>query len=116
MRQPATIIITPSASQPWYGTAAEGDRYTRQQLYHMVQRGMNPATAEAITVKREATSKEMWWPIGEAPPIFEFDCPIISRRRDGKLNVLTPSGDVKAVLDDGWVVAARRKRKSMGWG
>ncbi|MDO7841112.1 hypothetical protein [Sphingomonas immobilis] len=112
MRQPDRIQITPSASQPWYGWCDEGQRFTRAQLHGMKHRGIDPETVEAITVKRSATSREMWWPTNQAAPVFEFDCPVMSRRRDGRLNIMAPSGEIKPVEADGWV---KRPKARPAW-
>jgi hypothetical protein len=113
MRQPETIYVTPSSPNPWYGAAGPGDRFTRQQLAAMARVKLDPETVAAITVRRNATTREFWWPKGDPAPVFEFDCPILSRRRDGRLNIIAPAGVPAIVLDDGWVA---RPKKPAGWG
>ena len=103
-RQPDKLVITPSGQSPWVGfPEAAGDRFTAAQAYWMRARGLDPAACEAITVFREATSREMYWGAGCAPPVFQFDCPVLGRRADGKVKVLAPSGEGKFVLANGWV-------------
>ena len=63
---------------------------------------IDPPTVEVITVRRQATDREMWWPIGSPPPVFAFECPVIHRRADGKVRVIAPAGMVKLVRADGW--------------
>lgn len=112
LRQPDMLVITPSNQSPWVGHVdAPDDRFTRAQLYQMGQRGMVPETVEAITVYREATSREMWWPTGAPAPVFQFDCPVLERRRDGKVKVMAPSGEGKFVLANGWVREPSRRNR-----
>ena len=113
MRQPATVKWTPSRPSPWYGAARDGDRFTAQQIAALAGRGDSPDTCEAITVRRPASMEEMWWPIGQAAPVFEFDCPVVQRLADGRVKVIAPSGENKIVLGDGWV---RRPKAPTGWG
>lgn len=102
-RQPETLYIIPSKPQPWYGAIVAGDALTRQQRYAMERRGL-PADAATITVRRLASDREYYWPNGtKQRPYFEFACPIDRRRKDGRIFVIAPSGDVKLVHADGWV-------------
>ncbi|WP_084581826.1 hypothetical protein [Sphingomonas azotifigens] len=104
-RQPAQLVITPSNQSPWVGWPnSPGDRFTRAQVSAMKRNGIDPEThAVFVTVFREATTREMYWPRGDAPPVFQFDCPVLSTTSDGRLRVIAPSGDVKIVLRNGWV-------------
>ncbi|KTF68655.1 hypothetical protein ATB93_13090 [Sphingomonas sp. WG] len=104
-RQRDKIVIAPSNQSPWVGWLdAPGDRFTRAQVGAMKGNGIDPDTHGVfVTVFREATSREMYWPRGVAPPVFQFDCPVLSVTRDGRLRVIAPSGDVKIVLRNGWV-------------
>jgi hypothetical protein len=111
---PAKFIVTPSkAPSPWIGTWAQGARYSHEQLHAMVVRGLNPETAEAIRVRRPASSAETYWARDTHPPVHEYDCPILKRRSDGRLDVLGPAGITALVLADGWV---RHLKELKGWG
>ena len=114
-RQPDRVHITPSRSQPWYGAIVTGRRFTRQQEAELIKLGADIATAEAITVKRQATGRELWWPTGQLPPVYAFECPVILRRADGRVKVITPSGERKLVRADGWAHPPRRNPASGGF-
>lgn len=101
-RQPERLYFAPSKSHPWYGTINGEDRFTVEQVRELMSLGRDPLTAEAIKVHRQATSREMWWPTDYAPPVFEFECPVITRRKDSKVKVITPSGETAWVRADGW--------------
>ncbi len=101
-RQPDQIYIVPSKPNAWYGDWNEGERFSGYQLLAMRSLDLDPATVEVITVRRQATDREMWWPIGSPPPVFAFECPVIHRRADGKVRVIAPAGMVKLVRADGW--------------
>ena len=111
-RQPARVQIAPSKSYPWYGSIRGGvadaigikggDRFTVQQEAELIRQGRDVPTAEALLVKRQASARELYWPLGQLPPVFAFQCPVIGHRADGKVKVISPSGDVKHVLPDGW--------------
>ena len=115
-RAPPQMVITPSNQGPWIGWLDAGERFTRPQLYYLRHRGFDPATVEWIMVRRCATHREMYIPAGAPTPAFEFECPIILRRADGRLNVLSPSGESKIVLADGWVSHPKPDRYSRGPG
>lgn len=112
-RQPDKIVITPSNQSPWIGSVdAPDQRFTLQQLYVLSLAGRDPAQVEAVTVFREATTREMWWPTGSPPPVFQFDCPVVQRLGDGRIKVIAPGGDKKIVLANGWVrMPSRGNRK-----
>lgn len=99
--QPDSFLITPSKSQPWYGTRRQGDRFTQQQHHAMIARGLDIPTASSLLVKRQATSMERWTPLGQLPAVYAFDCPVIGKRKD-QVKVIAPSGEVKHVAADGW--------------
>ncbi len=111
-RQPKVRYITPSKPNPWYGTIdgyAEsefaqvgGARFTLEQQYGLACRGLVADTVETITAKRQATDREMWWPAGQLPPVFAFECPVVGRHHDGRLRVISPSGTEKLIREDGW--------------
>lgn len=112
--QPASFRITPSrAPSPWPGKWDEGACYSRQQLAAMTRLGLDPDAVEAIRVKRSASSAETWFPTGDYAPVHEYDCPILSRRKDGKLQILGPAGVPATVAADGWV---KRPKEHRGWG
>lgn len=113
-RQPATPVIIPSKRQPWYGAIIEGHRFTRQQENELIKLGADIATAEAMTVKRQATDREYCWPTSQLPPVFAFECPVLAKRADGRFKVIAPSGERKIVFADGWAHRPKR-RPSMGF-
>lgn len=102
-RQPATVKISPSNIYPWYGSANPDDQFTGEQLRTLTRMGLSVASVEVIGCKRAATDKEMWWPTGSLPPVFEFDCPVLHEVRGGKVRVIAPSGAEALVRADGWV-------------
>lgn len=101
-RQPDIMKITPSSPNIWWGTIVEDRRFTVQQEAKLITLGKNPVTCEAIEVKRNATDREMFWGDTDLPPFYAMMCPVVSRRADGKIKVITPSGDNKLVNADGW--------------
>lgn len=103
-RQPAHIVISPSGWSPWIGWGdTPEDRFTRQQVWAMKQRALDPeAPDRVITVYREATTREEHVPRGGTPSVFQFDCPVLSDTKDGRLRVIAPNGDTKIVRKDGW--------------
>lgn len=112
-RQPATRIIIPSKPNPWYGTIVGyerdnlaqkgGRRFTEEQERALIERGMDPLTCETITVKRQACGVTEITPmLNTVQPVFAFDCPVIGRRKDGKIKIIAPIGDAKFVRADGW--------------
>lgn len=113
-RQPLShsIRIAPSNPNPWYGSIIGGtdgsngieggERFTVEQRMRLRERGLDPAQVETVTVKRNATHNEAYWGIGQVPPQFHFDCPVIGRGRTGKLKVICPAGWVVDVNPDGW--------------
>lgn len=113
-RQPALRVYTPSKPNPWHGTIIDyevvnyaqtgGERFTGQQVCTLHEMELNPATVEVITVKRQPSSREWGVPrVGELPDVFAFDCPVIERRRDGKIKVISPSGNLNWIEPTGWV-------------
>ena len=113
-RQPDRIVIIPSKRQPWYGAIIDGRRFTRQQQNALIERGADIATAHAMTVKRQATHREMWWPTGQLPPVFAFECPIVGRRANGRVSVIAPDGQPVGVFSDGWAHRPYRRPKLGG--
>lgn len=103
-RQPDHVVISPSGWSPWIGWGnTPDDRFTRAQVAEMKRKGIDPDThGFFVTVFREATHREMVWPRGDAPPVFQFDCPVLSVTKDNRLRVIAPNGDVKIVLRNGW--------------
>lgn len=102
-RQPERLYITPSKPNPWYGTIVEGDPLTIEQRRALAQQQLDPAKIETLKVRREATSREFYWGRNQAPPVFAFDCPVLDRRRDGKIRVIAPGGWAELILPNGWV-------------
>lgn len=112
---------TPSgkAPSPWFGTiingiknrAAQegGERFTREQLYELNARGLDPETVETMTVKRQATQDEVWFARTSMPPVFAFDCPVIGKGTEGRIRVIAPGGPTKLVQPDGWAKPPRTR-------
>jgi hypothetical protein len=121
-RQPTRIIVIPSAApSPWYGAIVGGEktgfgdhsikggqRFTEQQVEQMIKRGWDVLTAKAMTVRRNSTDAEIWSGIGQPRPVYEFECPIVHHRADGRVRVIAPSGDEKLVEGDGWITPWKR--------
>lgn len=106
-RQPEVTYMTPSNPYPWYGVIVEGSEFTGQQLHALKVRGIDPDACEAVEVRREATTRELWWPSTRPPPVYAFRCPVVCRRADGMVDVIAPYGDVKRVQGDGWIKPPR---------
>jgi hypothetical protein len=110
-RQPDVPHVIPSKPNAWYGTIVEGERFTRQQLAALARRGIDPATVDAITVTRNATIREMYWPLGSLPPVYQFECPVLGRQPDRRIRIIAPIGDEKLVYSDGWPTPPPIKRR-----
>lgn len=111
--QPANFRVTPSKPvNPWCSQWLAGDHYSRHQRAVMQRDRIDPETVGFIRVKRSAVQTETWFPKGYPAPVHEYDCPILQRRLDGKLRILSPAGVPVIVLDDGWVAVPRQVR---GW-
>lgn len=115
-RQPYAILIAPSRRYPWYGQIvgahvvtgptgpiayAGGERFTNQQVDAVRKLGLDPTTIATMMVKRQALKDELWIPLGQLPPVFAFDCPVIGNWR-GKVRVIAPDGQKSLVFPDGW--------------
>jgi len=105
---PNKAYITPSNINPWRGGRAEGARWTRSQLRQLEARGIDPAGAEGMMVRSVATERDMWWPKTELAPVFVFECPVLGRRADGRVRVISPAGMVKLVNADGSIRSESR--------
>jgi hypothetical protein len=113
-RQPDKLVVTPSNQSPWVGYIDEDDRFTRAQRAAMSMRNIVVSDLLfVVTVFREATTREMWWASTAAPPVFQFDCPVLQVLGDGRLKVIAPSGDVKIVLANGWVRTPSRRNRHL---
>lgn len=118
-RQPSRLYISPSKTYLWYGCIIGGThndlatvgglQFTEQQTEAMCARGVDPETCEVMTVKRQATDREICSGWGVMPPVFAFDCPVLGRRADGKVKIITPSGDAKFIRGDGWANKPRTR-------
>lgn len=118
-RQPSVRQVAPSIRTPWYGNVTgyrevngiqvDGDRWTTQQVKAILERGLDPLTCEAMTVRRQAVGSEVWTPVDQLPAVFAFDCPVIQRMADGKVKVIAPDGQPKLVRPDGWGHPPRRR-------
>ncbi|MEN2749260.1 hypothetical protein [Sphingomonas sp. T9W2] len=101
-RQPDTLY----GMSAWYGTIVDGEDLTVQQRREIED--LRLTDAEIITVRRLASSREYYWPTpvgrrNDRRPYFQFQCPIARRRKDGRIFVVAPGGEVKLVHADGWV-------------
>jgi len=126
-RTPLSYKITPSKSQPWYGTVTGafvrttiaivgGDRFTQQQMFALEDRGIDPVEVESITVRREASMEEIWVGFRSYSPVLGMECPVLTRRGDGKIKVIAPSGELKWVRPDGWAHKPTRNPGQSEWG
>jgi hypothetical protein len=121
-RQPATIYVTPSkAPSCWYGSirggvktgfgghsVTGGDRFTVEQVRALISRGIDVLTAPAMKVQRNAADHEIYSGLG-LPAVYQFECPILSTRADGRVRVIAPNGAEKLVEADGWTTAQRSR-------
>ena len=130
-RQPARCYVTPSKPYPWYGgivggkpnertadlmadsAIVGGERFTRQQTVELINRRMD-AAGPTVLGKRQATDRELVCGPGQMPAVFAFECPVIRRRTDGAILVISPSGQALHVCADGWVKPPRRRPRA-GW-
>lgn len=129
-RQPFQVRWTPSKPYPWYGSIPGsagnpkspevhadvyrqgGERFTVQQMVEMERRHIDPATVSTMTVRRQATSTDVYYSRQSLPPVFAMECPVLwTRRVDGMVAVIAPSGEVKHVRPDGWIKAPRTRAK-----
>lgn len=121
-RQPDRIQINPSRQYPWYGAIVGGElvgfgghsikggeRFTQQQSDQLRKRGRDADTVETMMVRRNSTDREIWSGIGQLRPVYEFECPVLSRQADGRARVIAPSGSVKLVEADGWTSPYSRR-------
>jgi hypothetical protein len=129
-RQPFLSKVAPSKPNPWYGTIEHGEvvheasapiaitggsRFTVEQLHAMAVAGIKPDTAEVMQVRRQACkSNELFVPLGELPPVFAFDCPVLDLHGE-KVRVIAPSGQRKLVAQDGWALRPQLVARNM-WG
>jgi len=109
-RQPKVLHISPSKSYPWYGKIIEGRRFTVEQELGLAHLGIKPDDVEAMKVRRTSNDNEFWTPLYTYPPVFEFECPILGHRADGKVKVLSPCGDAKLIFSNGWIGKHPKKR------
>jgi hypothetical protein len=125
-RQPFAAPVKPSGRFLWYGgiSGSEGnprsetampdtyrvggERFTREQAEALKERGLRPEAVETMTVKRQATDREIYCGVGRLPPVFAMECPVVKREAD-KVRVISPSGQLAWVRPDGWVKAPRTR-------
>jgi hypothetical protein len=100
-RQPEVMLVTPSKPNLWYGSIRGDDPLTAQQRRELAKSSVDPDQVERITVTRKATRNEAYWSRFDETPLFRFECPIIRRRRDGQIEVISPSGLPALVQPDG---------------
>jgi hypothetical protein len=119
-RQPAKLFLAPSRQYPWYGdiigakltgfgdhSVTGGERFTTEQAAAMSKLGLVDHAVEVITVRRSA-AREIYHGLNP-PGVYEFECPVTLRRRDGKVMVISPSGAEVEVSADGWVSPPRHR-------
>jgi hypothetical protein len=122
-RQPTIMKWTPSKGLPWYygdirgfteedGAQVGGERFTVEQQLSMAVHGIAPDTRETMTIYRQATDEERWWPPGTLPARFAFECPIVALRRDMRLTIIAPDGRTMPAFQDGW---AKRPNCKQNW-
>jgi len=63
-----------------------------------------------MTVQRNAGDHEICNGTG-LPGVYQFECPVLSRRADGRVRVIAPSGVEKLVEGDGWTSPRRSRRR-----
>lgn len=98
---PNETWITPSVLNAWRGSRRPGARWTIMQEQFADQHSVDLETCEAIKVRSKVSAREAWWPTGQPAPVYVFECPVIRRRKDGHLLVLSPAGLAKWVYPDG---------------
>jgi len=123
-RQPVTLYIAPSKPNPWYGTIVDGvagkfaitggERFTAEQAFAIRQRDLDLAKLGVITVTRNATTREMYWPKSSPTPQYQFECPVLTRQRDGRVRIISPSGLIETVDADGFAGRAQPPKKGRG--
>ncbi len=121
-RQPYFVLVTPSKTPfPWYGCIVGGERtgfdghsitggqrFTEQQVAQLIKRGWDVLTVDTMIVRRNSADAEIWCPIGQPRAVYEFECPIVHRRADGRVRVIAPSGAEALVEGDGWTTPWKR--------
>lgn len=106
-RQPSIRRSAPSVRTPWYGdiigyrdvagAQVGGERWTRQQVAALIQRGLDPLTCQSMKVRRQSVGEEVCTPLNELPAVYEFECPVIGK------------GQPSLVHADGWAHHPRRR-------
>lgn len=114
-RQPGILHMNPSRDYPWYGTYLGNREMSEQQFNGLITANMPLVNPPTLTVRRNATDKEMWWGTNQFPPYFQFECPVIKSLADGRYKVISPSGAVKIVLKDGWVTRPGKRKSPSIW-
>jgi len=96
--------ITPSNIPAWRGRRPRGETFTGPQLSMMRATGIDPASAETLLVSSAVGADEAWFPLGDrSARRVIFTCPILKRRKDEKLLVLSAGGQRKWVYADGTI-------------
>lgn len=114
--QPEIANYRPSKTTLWYGDRDGVDQLTKQQRHACAMRGVDADDAERQTVRRYASQEEHYWPVCSwnpkalPRPFFEFQCPILQRRADGRIKVIAPNGDAALVREDGWALPNQTKK------
>lgn len=102
--RPDVVKWTPSKGLPWWiGTWREDHRFTVEQERVLIELARDPVTASAITVSREACPRaEVGGMLRQWLPVYQFDCPVLAHRADGKITIIAPDGSRRNIRGDGW--------------
>jgi hypothetical protein len=100
-------IVTPSNINPWRGNRRAAGEFTGEQLRKMAALELTPADQETTLVVCSVTVREMWWPERQPAPRLIWVCPILKRRPDGKLRVISAGGSETWVYADGSITKGR---------
>lgn len=117
-RRPEVVKWTPSKGLPWWiGTWRDDHRFTVEQERTLLELGRDPVTHEAVTVTREACIYNEVAPmLREWIPVFQFECPLIGRRSDGKLSIIAPDGSRRHIRGDAWATKPSSRPYMGAWG
>lgn len=94
--------LIPSKINIWRARRVDGGRYTRIQINHLADRGLDPAQVEDVIVRQRISDREIWAP-SESRPTYLMPCPILAHRRRAGLDqfkVISPRGDHAWVYAD----------------
>lgn len=95
-KRPHMQQLVPSALQTWEGMYVDGCAISGWQQEEATHLGLNWRTVETIGCTRQVLNKT-----------FEFECPVIDRRR-GQVKVISPRGYKVWIGDDGKITGKER--------